>query len=82
LNGNNSNNRVILDPAPLKRDSIKISGKAIAGPMYCPKCNKTIKDERLEEVNKQLVDQFNKDSLSKGMCPVCGTRLLKTDKKV
>ena len=50
--------------------------------MYCPKCNKTIKDERLEEVNKQLVEQFNKDSLSKGKCPVCGTRLLKSDKKV
>ena len=51
-------------------------------PMYCPKCNKTIKDERLEEVNKQLVEQFNKDSLSKGNCPVCGTRLMKSDKKV
>jgi ssDNA-binding Zn-finger/Zn-ribbon topoisomerase 1 len=66
----------------LPRDSIKISRKAIAAPMYCPKCNKTIKDERLEEVNKQLVEQFNKDSLSKGMCPVCGTKLLKSDKKV
>ena len=66
----------------MPRDSIKISGKAIAKTMYCPKCNKTIKDERLEEVNKQLVEQFNKDSLSKGMCPVCGTKLLKSDKKV
>jgi ssDNA-binding Zn-finger/Zn-ribbon topoisomerase 1 len=66
----------------LKEDSLKISGKPIATTMYCPKCNKTIKDERLEEVNKQLVDQFNKDSLSKGKCPVCGTRLLKSDKKV
>ena len=66
----------------MPRDSIKISGKAIATTMYCPKCNKTIKDERLEEVNKQLVEQFNRDSLSKGKCPVCGTGLLKSDKKV
>jgi ssDNA-binding Zn-finger/Zn-ribbon topoisomerase 1 len=66
----------------LPRESIKISGRAIAATMYCPKCNKTIKDERLEEVNKLLVEQFNKDSLSRGKCPVCGTRLLKSDKKV
>jgi ssDNA-binding Zn-finger/Zn-ribbon topoisomerase 1 len=49
--------------------------------MYCPKCEKNIPDERLEEINKRLQEQFNKDSLSKGLCPVCGTKLLAPKKK-
>jgi ssDNA-binding Zn-finger/Zn-ribbon topoisomerase 1 len=38
--------------------------------MFCPKCNKTIPDEKVEEINKRLVDQFRSD------CPVCGTIML------
>ncbi|QLH74490.1 MAG: hypothetical protein HPY73_02830 [Methanomassiliicoccales archaeon] len=49
--------------------------------MYCPKCGKTIPDERLEEINRTLVERFNKDSLSKGLCPVCGTKLIAPKRK-
>ncbi|HXZ23916.1 MAG TPA: hypothetical protein VEH08_04195 [Methanomassiliicoccales archaeon] len=49
--------------------------------MYCPKCEKTIKKERLAEVNKQLKERFGKDSLEKGQCPVCGTPLMNLAKK-
>jgi hypothetical protein len=49
--------------------------------MYCPKCCKNIPDERLEEIDKQLQEQFNKDSLAKGLCPVCGTKLIALKKK-
>jgi ssDNA-binding Zn-finger/Zn-ribbon topoisomerase 1 len=48
--------------------------------MYCPKCEKTIKKERLAEVNRQLKARFKKDSLEQGQCPVCGTQLLDTEK--
>jgi len=49
--------------------------------MYCPKCEKTIPDERLAEIDKQIQAQFGKDSLSKGLCPVCGTKLIAPKKK-
>lgn len=44
--------------------------------MYCPKCNKTVPDEKVAEINKRLVDQFKSDSLARGHCPVCGTIML------
>jgi len=50
------------------------------GGVYCPKCEKTIKKERLAEVNRQLKARFKKDSLEQGQCPVCGTQLLDTEK--
>jgi len=49
--------------------------------VYCPKCEKSIKKERLAEVNKQLKERFGKDSLEKGQCPVCGTPLMDLGKK-
>ncbi len=49
--------------------------------VYCPKCEKNIKKERLADVNRQLKEKFGKDSLEKGQCPVCGTALLDLDKK-
>jgi ssDNA-binding Zn-finger/Zn-ribbon topoisomerase 1 len=47
--------------------------------MYCPKCDKTIEKERLEEVNRQLKGRFKNDSLEKGKCPVCSTELIDLD---
>jgi hypothetical protein len=49
--------------------------------MYCPKCCKTIPDEKLDELGTKLVEQFGNDALTKGKCPVCGTRLLDTKRK-
>ena len=50
--------------------------------MYCPRCEKTIKKERMEEINKNLKNRFDKDSLEHGSCPVCGTQLLDLNNKV
>ncbi|HSV42701.1 MAG TPA: hypothetical protein VLH13_04745 [Methanomassiliicoccales archaeon] len=49
--------------------------------MYCPKCDKTIPDEKLEEIHRQLVEQFKKDSLAQGKCPVCSTTLIGPKKR-
>lgn len=49
--------------------------------MYCPKCEKTIPDEKLEEKAKRLAEQFNSDALAKGNCPVCGTKLVAPKRK-
>lgn len=45
--------------------------------MYCPKCERTIKKERLEELERELRERFGNQSLSRGLCPVCGTALIK-----
>ncbi len=44
--------------------------------MYCPKCKKTIEKERVEEIDKKLRERFRIDSLSRGICPVCGCQLI------
>jgi len=49
--------------------------------MYCPKCEKSIKRERIAEVNLALKERFKSDSLERGLCPVCGTRLFDLSKK-
>jgi ssDNA-binding Zn-finger/Zn-ribbon topoisomerase 1 len=49
--------------------------------MYCPKCEKTIKRERIAEVNLTMKEKFNSNNLEKGLCPVCGTRLFDLSKK-
>jgi hypothetical protein len=49
--------------------------------MYCPKCEKTVKRERLEEIRKELKDRFESTSLDKGICPVCGTSLIDVSKR-
>jgi hypothetical protein len=49
--------------------------------MYCPKCNKTIPDDRVEEISRRLAEQFKSDALVKGNCPVCGTRLMTPKKR-
>jgi uncharacterized protein with PIN domain len=47
--------------------------------MFCAKCNRTIKKERLESIRKELQERYAEDSLEKGRCPVCGTALLDMD---
>jgi len=44
--------------------------------MYCPKCKKSLKKERLENLEKELKERFDNDSLERGLCPVCGTPLI------
>lgn len=44
--------------------------------MYCPKCEKHIDDSRIAEVKKELRERFKNDRLERGLCPVCGTRLI------
>jgi len=49
--------------------------------MYCPKCDKTIKRERIASVNLTLKESFKNNNLEKGLCPVCGTGLFDLSKK-
>jgi ssDNA-binding Zn-finger/Zn-ribbon topoisomerase 1 len=49
--------------------------------MYCPKCDKSIKRERIAEVNLTLKEKFKTNNLERGLCPVCGTRLFDLSKK-
>jgi uncharacterized protein with PIN domain len=44
--------------------------------MYCPRCNKTVDDAKLDAVSKTLRDIGN-TLLEKGKCPVCSTDLIK-----
>ncbi len=44
--------------------------------MYCPRCDRTIKKERLEAINRELKGKFQVDALEKGTCPVCGSPLV------
>jgi hypothetical protein len=48
--------------------------------MYCARCDKTIKRERLEEISKELKERFKVDSLDQCACPVCGTPLIDLSK--
>jgi ssDNA-binding Zn-finger/Zn-ribbon topoisomerase 1 len=48
--------------------------------MYCPKCDRTIKKERLAQINQELKERYKKDSLERGLCPVCGTDLIDLEK--
>lgn len=49
--------------------------------MYCPKCEKIIKRERLEELERELMERFDNRSISLGLCPVCGTPLIELQKE-
>ncbi len=50
------------------------------GCVYCPKCDKSIPKDEVEERSKQLKAMTGRDTLSKGICPVCGTRMIDMDK--
>jgi uncharacterized protein with PIN domain len=43
---------------------------------YCPKCDRTISRERLEQVDADLVERFGKSCLSTMRCPVCDTEFI------
>lgn len=48
--------------------------------MYCPKCLKSIPDERVKEISDELRHTVGNRLLEQGMCPVCGTELVNTAK--
>jgi len=50
------------------------------GCVYCPKCEKSVPKEELEERAKQLYAMFGDKSLATGRCPVCGTMMIDVDK--
>jgi ssDNA-binding Zn-finger/Zn-ribbon topoisomerase 1 len=50
------------------------------GCVYCPKCDKSIPKEELEERSRQLKALIGNDSLARGKCPVCGTGMIDVDK--
>ena len=49
--------------------------------VYCPKCEKRISRERLKEVERELRERFGNQSLSLGICPVCGSRLIEMSRE-
>jgi uncharacterized protein with PIN domain len=50
--------------------------------LYCPRCNKNIDKAKVQEIDAQLMSTYHDDSLRRGLCPVCKTPLIDTDKKV
>ncbi|MEM2944268.1 MAG: hypothetical protein QW083_01195 [Methanomassiliicoccales archaeon] len=48
---------------------------------YCPRCEKSIKKEKIDEIDRKLKERFDIDSLSKKICPVCGCPLIDLDSK-
>ena len=44
--------------------------------MYCPRCLKTIPDDKLTEISERLKSDLGNTLLEQKKCPVCGTELL------
>jgi len=66
---------------PSLEEDVLFRGCAPGRAMYCAKCRKSIKKERLEQINRELKERYGKDSLERGLCPVCGMPLLDPEKK-
>ena len=47
---------------------------------YCPKCDRTIKKERVEPVDRELREKYGVDKLSALKCPVCGSDYIDLDR--
>ena len=47
---------------------------------YCPKCDRSISKERVEQVDRELRSRYGMDRLSSLRCPVCGTDYIDLDK--
>lgn len=47
---------------------------------YCPKCDRKIPKERVEQVDRELRERFGVTKLSELRCPVCGTEYIDLDK--
>jgi len=50
--------------------------------LHCPRCNKNIDKAKVEEIDARLMSTYNNDALRRGLCPVCMTPLIDTEKKV
>lgn len=50
--------------------------------MYCPRCLKTIPEERIGDIARELKNTLGNTMLEKGKCPVCGTELVSAGKQV
>lgn len=51
-------------------------------PLHCPRCNKNIDKDKVDEIDARLMNDYHNDSLRRGLCPVCRTPLIDTEKKV
>ncbi|MDH4123748.1 MAG: hypothetical protein OEV21_06680 [Thermoplasmata archaeon] len=49
------------------------------GCLYCPKCDKSVPKEELEQRAEQVRRMFGSESLKSGICPVCGTAMIDVD---
>lgn len=47
---------------------------------YCPKCDRTISKERVEQADRELRTKFGIDKLSSLRCPVCDTEYMDLDR--
>lgn len=47
---------------------------------YCPKCDRTISKERLEQTDRELQAKFGVSKLSERRCPVCDCEYIDLDK--
>jgi uncharacterized Zn finger protein (UPF0148 family) len=47
--------------------------------IYCPKCDRSIPKEQMEERSKILNEVFGNKLLEEGKCPVCGTPMIDMD---
>jgi hypothetical protein len=47
---------------------------------YCPKCDRTIPKEKVEEADRELRARFGITKLSSLRCPVCDTQYIDLDK--
>ena len=57
-----------------------IPSQMMKGCVYCPRCDKSIPKDQLEERARQLLAMTGDDSLSMGRCPVCGTGMIDMDR--
>ncbi|MGQ9588064.1 MAG: hypothetical protein ACUVT7_06780 [Thermoplasmata archaeon] len=47
---------------------------------YCPKCDRTISKERIEEADRELRARFGVSKLSALRCPVCDAEYIDLDR--
>ena len=47
---------------------------------YCPKCDRTLPKEKLEERDSELRKRYGISKLSNLRCPVCDTEFIDLDK--
>jgi len=47
---------------------------------YCPKCDRTVSKERMEQIDLELRSKFGKSCAETLRCPVCDTTFIDLDK--